>query len=140
MPTIGAAPRAPYGLEPTTFPFPALATMAGRAPLGGPRELALACFLVARIVGDTSLEPDAMSREQRLGRAQSVKHWLGAATIPTAVRNGLSKLADSTATDDRNALKAALESVIAVTANQLDPGARLELTRLAQAIAGQGSS
>ena len=140
MPVIGSAPRAPYSLEPTAFPFPGLATMAGRAPLGGPRELALACFVVARIVGDMSLGPEALSREQRLERSQSVKHWLGAATIPTAVRNALSRLADATANDDLSALTAALESVMAVTANQLDSGARLELGRLAQAIAGQGSS
>ena len=140
MSLIAGAPRAPYGLEPTTFPFPALATMAGRAPLGGPREIALACFLVARVVADTSFGRETLSRDQRLERAQGVKHWLGAATIPAPVRNALSRLSDSTAKDDPSALKAALESVIAVTANQLDSGARLELGRLAQAIAGQGSS
>lgn len=145
MSLIAGAPRAPYALEPTTFPFPALATMAGRAPLGGPRELALACFLVARIVGDAASrhEPPVdhlLSPEQRVARSQGVKHWLGAATLPAAVRNALSRLADAAANDDRSALKSAVDSVIAVTANQLDSAARLELARLAQAIAGQGSS
>jgi hypothetical protein len=137
---IARAPRAPYGLEPTTFPFPALATMAGRAPLGGPREIALACFLVARIVGDTASEPGALTGDQRKERGQGVKHWLGGATIPSPVRNALSRLADATTNEDRNAMKAALDAVMAVTANQLDPGARLELGRLTQAIAGQGAS
>lgn len=140
MSPIARAPRAPYGLEPTTFPFPALATMAGRAPLGGPREIALACFLLARIVGDSSSEHAPLSADQRKERAQGVKHWLGGATIPAPVRTALSRLADVSLSDDRSATKAALESVMAVTANQLDSGARLELGRLAQAIAGQGSS
>jgi hypothetical protein len=129
-----SAPRAPYGLEPTTFPFPALATMAGRAPLGGPREIALACFLVARIVGDESARHSTLTPEQKAERAQGVKHWLGAATIPSPVRNALSRLTDSTVGADRTAIQAALDSVMTVTANQLDPGARLELGRLAQAI------
>lgn len=135
MIAAASSPRPPYGLEPTTFPFPALATMAGRAPLGGPREIALACFLVARIVGDASSRRQLLSREQRQVRAQGVKHWLGSATLPTPVRNALSRLAESTATDDAGAMKGPLDSVMAVTANQLDPGPRLELGRLAQAIA-----
>ena len=100
----------------------------------------LACFVVARIVGDATSGHETLSPEQRQTRAQGVKHWLGAATVPASVRNALSRLADATANDDRSAVKTALDSVIAVTANQLDSGARLELARLAQAIAGQGSS
>jgi hypothetical protein len=110
--------------------------MAGRAALGGPREIALACFLVARIVGDAAYAAGTLTVELRRERLEGVKHWLGAASIPTAVRNALSRLADSSATGDRNAIKAALDSVITVTANQLDQAARLELTRLAQAVAG----
>jgi hypothetical protein len=140
MPLVGAVPRAPYGLEPTNFPFPALATMAGRAPLGGPREMALACFLVARVASAAAAGHEGLSREQRLERARGVKHWLGAATIPTAVRTALTRLSDATAAEDANAVRTALDSVITVTANQLDSGARLELGRLAQAIAAQGSS
>jgi hypothetical protein len=114
--------------------------MAGRAPLGGPRELALACFLVARVAGECASGHDVLTREQRQERARAVRHWLGAATIPTAVRNALSRLSDATAGEGMDGVKSALESVITVTANQLDSGARLELGRLAQAIAAQGSS
>jgi hypothetical protein len=140
MSPIARAPRAPYGLEPTAFPFPALATMAGRAPLGGPREIALACFLVARIAGDATSEHPVLTGDQRMERAQGVKHWLGGATIPAPVKNALSRLADATTNEDRSVMKAALESVMAVTANQLDSGARLELGRLTQAVAAQGAS
>ena len=114
--------------------------MAGRAPLGGPREVALACFLVARIVSDAAAAVPQISPDQRTSRANGVKHWLGASALPTPIRNALSRLADATPAADRSALKSALDSVMTVTANQLDSGARLELGRLAQAIAAQGTS
>jgi hypothetical protein len=137
VPLISGAPRAPYALEPTVFPFPALATMAGRAPLGGPREIALACLLLGRIVRDatTTAGGGALSPEQKSARALGAKHWLGSAAIPTPVRSALARLAESTALGDRKAIKAALDSVMTVTANHLDSAARLELGRLAQAIA-----
>ncbi len=135
MSPIPNAPRAPYSLEPTAFPFPALATMAGRAPLGGPRELALACFLVARIVGDSVETGEVLSAEQKVARARCAKHWLGGASLPNPAKSALVHLAESTEGTDRRATRAALDYVMTVTANQLDPGARLELGQLAQAIA-----
>lgn len=128
-------PRAPYALEPTDFPFPALAMLAGRAPLGGPREVALACLVVGRIVLDATADREVLSSDQRQGRIQGAKHWLGSAAITTPLRAALFKLAESTATGERSAIKAALETVMTVTANQLDSAARLELGRLAQTIA-----
>lgn len=131
-------PRAPYGLEPIGFPFPALAAQAGRAPLGGPREVALACLLVARLVRD-ACEPrgseSTLSKEQRQVRASGVKQWLGSAAVAAPVRGALIKLAEATIDSDRGAIMAGLGAVMAITANQLDPGARLELDRLAQAVA-----
>jgi hypothetical protein len=135
VPLIFGAPRAPYSLEPTVFPFPALATMAGRAPLGGPREMALACFLVGRIVMDATSVAGALSPEQKSARALGAKHWLGSVAMATPVRSALARLAESTALGDRSAMKAALDSVMTVTANHLDSAARLELGRLAQTIA-----
>jgi hypothetical protein len=129
-----SAPRAPYALEPTGFPLPALAAMAGRAPLGGPREIVLACFLVSRLVIDTA-KGSVLTPEQRESRAQSAKHWLVSAAIPGQVKSALTRLAESTSSGDRSAAKTALDSVMTVTANHLDSAARLELGRLAQAIA-----
>jgi uncharacterized protein (DUF2267 family) len=104
--------------------------------------MALACFLVARIAGERASAQldESLSPEQWMLRAQGVKHWLGSATIPLPLRNALSRLADSTVAEDRSGMKAAIDAVMAVTANQLDAGARLELGRLAQAIAGQGAA
>ena len=136
MPTLVAAPRAPYSLEPTAFAFPSLAAMVGRAPLGGPREAAMACLLVGRVVRDAFLLRDQLTSEQVKQRAATAKHWLGSAAIQPQLKTGLGRLVDATASGDAAALKVALDGVMTITANQLDPGARLELGRLAQAIAG----
>src|SRR5262245_59136284 len=80
------APRAPYALEPIAFPLPALATMAGRASLGGPREVALACFLVGRMVADMTADAAPLTAEQRRQRAQGARHWLGSMAIPAPIR------------------------------------------------------
>ena len=134
--TTVPAPRAPYSLEPCTFAFPALASLAGRAPLGGPRELALSCFLVGRIVRDALSFEDVLSPEQLQYRIQGTKHWLGSAAIQTAARAALFRLVEASSTRDRGTVRAALDVVMTVTANQLDQGARLELLRLAQTVAG----
>jgi len=108
--------------------------MAGHAPLGGPREVALACFLVARIAADV-VNGSMLSDEQRQGRVQGAKHWLGTAAVPPNVRTALIRLAEASVLGEGDAMKTALDSVMTVTANQLDSGPRLELGRLAQAIA-----
>lgn len=117
------------------FSFPALATLAGRAPLGGPREVALSCFLVGRIVRDCILTNQGFATEQVEHRAAAAKHWLGSVAIQASVRNALSRLVDACAAHDAAAVRSALDGVIGVTANTLDQGARLELARLSQIIA-----
>jgi hypothetical protein len=109
--------------------------MCGRAPLGGPREIALACFVVGRLVVDAASDSAVLDSEQKRTRAQGTKHWLSSASIPAPIRAALNRLAESTASDEKGVIKAALDSVMTVTASNLDSGARLELGRLAQAIA-----
>jgi hypothetical protein len=128
-------PRAPYALEPVPFPFPALAALAGRAGMGGPREVALACLVVARLVAESCGRTAALSDDQRQERALGARQWLSSAAVPAGVRSALVRLADASGGADRAVMGAALDSVIAVTANHLDPAARLELARLAQAVA-----
>ena len=96
----------------------------------------MACFLVSRIVRDALGMGDEISPEQLRQRVLSAKHWLGSAAIPAAVKLALSRLVDATCSGDAAVLKVALDGVMAVTADHFDPGARLELGRLAQAIAG----
>ena len=129
---IANEPRAPYSLEPNAFPLPALAALAGRAPLGGQREAALACFVVGRLVAGSAAggAESEGGRERLLG----VKHWLGSAALTTPLKQALTKAAECTSEGDRSGAKSALDSVMTITANQLDPAARLELARLSQAV------
>ena len=110
--------------------------MGARAPLGGPRETALACLLVARMAADAVDPTTALSLEQRRARAHEARHWLGAATLAAPARAALVRLADATGTERLDGMAVALDSVMTVTANQLDPAARLDLTKLAQTLAG----
>ncbi len=134
MSPVRDAPRAPYALEPTPFPFPHLAAMAGRAGMGGPREVAVACLVVAHLVRESCCAGTILTPDQRRARAQGAKQWLGAAAVPGGIRTALVRTAEASGVEAPPAVAKALESVIAVTANQLDQGARLELARLAQMI------
>jgi hypothetical protein len=132
---LRAAPRAPYALEPTPFRFPHLAAMAGRAGMGGPREVAVACLVVAHLVRESCCVDSVLTPDQRRARALGAKQWLAAAAVSGGIRAALVKAAEASAAEPPGTVSEALESVIAVTANQLDPSARLELSRLAQMIA-----
>src|SRR5688500_19769849 len=70
---IGSAP--PYALHPTRFPCRALAARAGRAALGGEREVALACWLAARLALGL-LPPEAVPAPLREVRAAAARGWL----------------------------------------------------------------
>ncbi len=135
---IGAVlpPLPPYAVAPPSFPFPALATHAGEAPLGGPRDAVLACFVAMRLVRD-ALESGghAVPPSLRAARARGARAWLGALAVPGAVRGPVGRLIDATAADDPDAMRAPLAAVMNVTAAYLDAGSRSELARFAQALA-----
>lgn len=121
--------RPPYALAPTPFRFAALAALAGRAPLGGQREVALATYFVARLAHDV-LPERGLLQAVRAERAANAKHWLSTLGLPPSVRPALARLIDASAGDGA-AIAEALAAVIAVTANFLDSGARSDLTKLA---------
>src|SRR5262245_54071178 len=76
IPPVPVPPSAPpYALASTPFRFPALAALAGRAPLGGQREVALATYLAARLAHDT-LPERAVSPTTRTERAANARTWL----------------------------------------------------------------
>jgi len=127
-------PNPPYAVPATSFRFAALATLAGKAPLGGRREVALAVYLAARLADDT-LPERGVSPEARAERATHAKSWLSSMALAAPVRSVLTRLIDATATG-RSAASAALPAVIAATGSQLDTGARAELDRLASTLAG----
>jgi hypothetical protein len=129
------ASHPPYALAPLSFRFAALAALAGRAPMGGQREVALATYVAARIADDTRPE-HALSQPVRAERAGAARSWLSSLTLPTPLKAPLAQLVDASIGDSASAASA-LRGVMAVTANYLDSGARSELAHLADALETQ---
>ena len=125
-------PLPPYALATTTFRFRALAALAGRAPLGGPREVALASYLAARLTDDAR-GGDGLAEPGRAERAHAARAWLAGMALPANLRAPFVRLLDATA-GEKPALSAALDGVISLVAEYLDPPARTELGQLAQAL------
>jgi len=119
----------PYALEPTPFRFPALASLAGRAPLGGEREIALATYLAARLAHDALAEREII-QEIRAQRAASAKTWLSTLALPAATRSALAALMEASGTNG-NGVAAAIRGVLTATTNRLDRASRAELEGLA---------
>jgi hypothetical protein len=128
----------PYALEPTPFRFPALASLAGRAPLGGEREIALATYLAARLAHDALAERE-IAQEIRAERAANAKSWLSTLALPPSTRAALAALMDASGTSG-NGVAPAIRAVLEATTNRLDRASRTELERLAQTFELPGSS
>jgi hypothetical protein len=122
-------------LATSAFPFRALAMLAGRSPLGGPRETAFATLIAVRLALSAA-SPATLSAAVRGARAEAARLWMSSLTLPAPVRAALIKLVVATAGDDHRVIAAALDKVIDVTAPLLDRGARSELDRLGTRFAG----
>ena len=120
----------PYALEPTPFRFPALASLAGRAPIGGEREVALATYLAARLAHDAHAHR-GLTPEIRSERAASAKTWLSTLSLPASMRAALASLIEASGADG-NGVATAVRAVITATTNRLDRASRAELERLAE--------
>lgn len=125
----------PYALVTPAFAFPALAALAGRAPMGGPRETALATLIAARLALG-SAPPSPLAAPARLARAEAGRLWLSSVTVPAIIRSAIARLVDASGGDDPRAVITALAKVTDVTAPHLSRSARLELDRLGVRLAG----
>jgi hypothetical protein len=115
------------------FRFPALAALAGRRPLGGDREVAVAAFVGARLVAGV-LPPHALEPDVRAARSAGARTWLAAVALPAATRAPFGRLIDASGRDDPSALRAALTGLIDAAGRLLDAPARRELEGLRSAI------
>ena len=123
----------PFSLEPLTFPFPALAALAGRLPLGGGREVALAAMLVARLAQGTH-NSDAVNVSDRVARAASAKVWLASLALPAATRVPFARCVEATAGSALQ-VAGAMRGLIAASAQHLDGPAVQELEKLTRMLA-----
>jgi hypothetical protein len=127
--------KPPYGIAPVPFRFSALAALAGRAPLGGQREVALATYLSVRLADDVIAER-GLSKTVRVERAGHARNWLSTLALPSLIRPALVRLIEASAAEPF-AVGQALAGVIAATAGFLDPPARSELDHLASTLEAQ---
>lgn len=132
-------PFLPYALATTSFPFRHLAALAGRTPIGGAREVALGCFMAARLAAERGPSAPELTEEARQARAAAAKSWLGALTLPAAVRTPLTKCIESSARGTVAAVARDVAAMSAACANYLDAGSRAELDALARGLSGNGA-
>ena len=121
----------PYALSAPVFRFRHLAALAGRAPIGGAREVALACFVAARLVSDCFDPTLALDDTSRAARCAGAKAWLGTIAIPSPVRCPAAKLADASATADPELMAPLVASLAKAAESFLDAASRSELDVLA---------
>ncbi len=132
LPAVHSTP--PYGVAPLRFPTPALATLVGRAGLGGAREVALAMFVAARLARSV-LPPTALDVRVRHTRATAARTWAAALMLPPDVRVPVARLLDATgAADPGDVANAVRASLLAVT-RYLNESSVVELEALHAALA-----
>ena len=124
----------PYGLDPIGFPFPALAALAGRLPLGGGREVALAALMTARLAASLRGQ-DVLTPPERATRATAAKVWLASLALPATTRVPFARCVDSTSGSSLQ-VAGALRSLVAAAGAHLDGSSVAELEKLARQLAG----
>jgi hypothetical protein len=125
----------PYALPAPAFRFRNLAALAGRAPIGGAREVALACFVAARLVNDCCDPMLDLGEEARAARCAGAKGWLGTIALPAPVRSPVAKLAEASANGHPGAMAPLVTALARAADSFLDPAARAELDALASLLA-----
>jgi hypothetical protein len=125
---LGTLP--PYALQAPVFRLTGLASLAGRRPLGGDREVAVAAFMAAHLVAGT-LPAAGLDSELRAGRARMARAWLAAVALPAPTRAPFARVIEATGRADTAAVRPALRAMIDAAARYLDPRARRELDTLA---------
>jgi hypothetical protein len=126
----------PYALATPVFRFKALASHAGRASLGGDREIALACFAIARLAAGM-LPPFLLAPGESATRIANTKQWLSAIALSPAIRAACSGAADAVATNNRRVAMTAISTLIETCAGHLDQGSIAELHELMAELDGK---
>jgi hypothetical protein len=127
-------PFLPYALVAPSFPFRHLAALAGRAPIGGAREVALGCFMAARLAAESGKADPAPDTGSSDARAAAAKSWLGTLTLPSTVRAPIVKVIEGSARPDIGAMARDVSTMRDACASFLDASSRAELDALAEGL------
>lgn len=107
--------------------------LAGRAPLGGEREMVLATLMAARLADGVSM-PTPLTAAARQSRAAGARVWFSTLTLPAATRTPLAKLVEATEGEDRGRIAETFSAFAALAWPQLDVAARGEVGELVTAL------
>ncbi|MDP9179220.1 MAG: hypothetical protein M3O61_16210 [Gemmatimonadota bacterium] len=132
---IGQQPR--FALATPRFRFRALAACAGRASIGGDREVAMACLVAGRLAA-ALLPPYAIGAADLKARSTGAKHWLASLSLPAPVRSALTHLADAVGVGNRNTSAGALSHLVMVAQRSIDEASASELIGVAAALEAEG--
>lgn len=129
-------PAPPFSLRPHRFAFPALAVGAARAPLGGAREVALACYMAAHLADHwpaaTRLAPSAKRERDAATRA-----WFASLALPASLRAAARRLTEALTGGAAADVALALTGIHAAARRHLDAASQRELEDAARALAVQ---
>lgn len=127
----------PYAIPKPVFPFRHLAGLAARAPIGGAREVALACFMAARLAAELipASGRTGLTAELRAVRSAAATSWLATLTLPAAIRTSLTRCIDGAAHGSAEALGSEIAALGAACASVLDAASCAELKQLADSLA-----
>ncbi len=128
-----------YALICPEFRFKAVLALAGRAPIGGEREIALACLQVARLCTGL-LPPYALTTEVMVLRAENTRQWLSAVAIPQGMRTVAARILEALAGSDRARVAKGLADLVSAAAVQLDEASRTEMDGLIQELSAPGAA
>ena len=124
----------PYALSTPVFRLKALASHAGRAALGGDREVALACFAVARLALGL-LPPFMLAPGDAALRITNTRQWLSSLNVPSSARAACTAVTDAVATNNKRMTVHAISGLIEASIRHLDQTSVAELHELMAALA-----
>jgi hypothetical protein len=114
---------------PRPFPFRALAALAGRQPIGGEREVALACLMAARVASG-AIGATPLPQQAREARALAARGWVASLALPAALRSAVVAVLEASEGAGPS-LAGAVRALGETASPQLDAASRAELDRLA---------
>ena len=121
----------PFALANPSFRFRALVSHAGRAALGGDREVALACFGAARLAA-SMLPPYLHSPTDVSARAAAMKQWVASIALQNSARLAVTAVIDAVSAGNKGAAANGIDNLIKIAGPQLDPPSIAELRDLAR--------
>ena len=125
----------PFALVAPAFRFRHLAGLAGRAPIGGAREVALACFVAARLAAECVIASDDPPRD-REARYAGAKAWLATMALPAPVRGSVARCAELSVSGAAGDMAQEISALTQAAAAHLDAGSRAELSTLSALLRG----